>query len=142
MVNEICCKFWTGQCLVITVACNSTQRNNATSEDGNSIATYYVRHACSCSTLSLSLTLIPFLSLSLILFSKFNISNEQMFSMSKLSSHVIPIIYEYPGASLLTFRWAELICATEENQKHFLQMLKGLRQEGIQNVHFLSLIHI
>ena len=134
MVNEICCKFWTGQFLVITVARNSTQRNNATSEDGNSIATYYVRHTCSCSTLSH----FHSLPLSLIIFSKCNISNEQMFSMSKLSSHVIPIIYQYPGASLLTFRWAELICATEQNQKHFLQMLKGLRQEGIQNVHFLT----
>jgi len=85
-------------------------------------------HSRETQNILLSKKILTHLSLSLL----------QMLSMSKLSSHVHPIIYAYPGAKVFTYRWASYISATKNNQRYFLQMLKGLQREGIQNIHILT----
>ncbi|KAL7553515.1 hypothetical protein ACHAWF_017587 [Thalassiosira exigua] len=62
----------------------------------------------------------------------------QMLAMSKLTQHVYPVLFAWPGGQVPTYRHASFISASENNRKHFLKMLQGLQSEGIQNIHIIS----
>jgi len=62
----------------------------------------------------------------------------QMVAMTNLSQHVYPICFAYPGGQVPTYRHASFISATENNKRYFLQMLRGLQSEGIQNIHIVT----
>jgi len=62
----------------------------------------------------------------------------QMVAMTKLSRHVYPVLFSWPGGQVPTYRHASFASATEKNRRYFLQMLHGLKQEGIQNIHIVT----
>ena len=62
----------------------------------------------------------------------------QMVAMTNLTRHVYPILFSWPGGQVPTYRHASFASATENNRRYFLQMLRGLQQEGIQNIHIVS----
>ena len=62
----------------------------------------------------------------------------QMIAMTNLSKHVYPILFSWPGGQVPTYRKASAISASHNNRKYFLNMLRGLQQEGIQNIHILT----
>jgi len=62
----------------------------------------------------------------------------QMVAMTKLSQKVYPVLFDWPGAQVLTYRYASLISASENNRKYFLQMLQSLKAEGITNIHIVT----
>jgi len=62
----------------------------------------------------------------------------QMVAMTNLSRHVYPVIFSWPGGQIPSYRNASFISATEENRRYFLQMLRGLQQEGFQNIHIVT----
>ena len=62
----------------------------------------------------------------------------QMIAMTKLAHNVYPILYEWPAAKVLTYRLASLMSASLNNRKNFLQLIEGLRSEGITDIHFIT----
>jgi hypothetical protein len=62
----------------------------------------------------------------------------QMIAMTRLGETVIPILFAWPGAQVLTYRQASLISGSDNNKKNFLQMLQRLLDAGIQNVHIVT----
>ena len=62
----------------------------------------------------------------------------QLCAMTNLSQRVYPIIYQWPGGQVPTYRWAEHASATKDNRKGVFDLLCGLEAEGIQNVHFVT----
>lgn len=62
----------------------------------------------------------------------------QMVAMTNLSRHVYPVLFSWPGGQIPSYRHASFISATENNRGYFLQMLRGLQQEGIQNIHIVT----
>ncbi|KAL7541123.1 hypothetical protein ACHAXR_010666 [Thalassiosira sp. AJA248-18] len=62
----------------------------------------------------------------------------QMMAMTTLSKAVYPILFQFPGAQVLTYRKASQISASENNKKYFLQMLHSLKTEGFLNIHIVT----
>lgn len=62
----------------------------------------------------------------------------QMVAMTRMGRNVYPVLFAYPGGQVPTYRQASIISASENNRAYFLQMLRGLQSEGIQNIHIVS----
>ena len=62
----------------------------------------------------------------------------QLLAMTKISARVYPIVFEWPVAQVLTYRYASAIAATTRNKHFFLQLMRGLKAAGIDHVHFMS----
>lgn len=62
----------------------------------------------------------------------------QLLAMTKLSAHVYPIMFQWPVAQVLTYRYASAIAASERNRAFFLQLVRGLAASGIDHVHLMS----
>ena len=62
----------------------------------------------------------------------------QLMAMTQLSQRVYPVLFGWPGAQVLTYRYASLVSANENNRKYFLQMLRSLKAEGITNIHIVT----
>ncbi|EJK68914.1 hypothetical protein THAOC_09878 [Thalassiosira oceanica] len=62
----------------------------------------------------------------------------QMIAMTQLAQNVYPILYEWPAAQVLTYRLASLMSASMNNRKNFLQLIEGLRSEGITDIHIIT----
>ena len=55
-----------------------------------------------------------------------------------MPSHIHPLLYEFPGGGVLSYRYAASISASKNNRKNFLQMLQGLKRAGFRNVHIMT----
>mmetsp|Transcript_23782 Transcript_23782/g.35977 ORF Transcript_23782/g.35977 Transcript_23782/m.35977 type:complete len:884 (-) Transcript_23782:3-2654(-) len=62
----------------------------------------------------------------------------QFIAMTKLSEHIYPIIFGWPTASVITYRYACSAANDKRTVEHFLQLVEGLAASGIRRVHFLS----
>jgi len=62
----------------------------------------------------------------------------QFLAMTKLTRHIYPIMYAWPTATLLSYRNASTISATQKNKDKFYLMLRSLSKAGIRNVHLMS----
>merc|ERR1711862_255403 len=62
----------------------------------------------------------------------------QLLAMTNISQHVYPIIYQWPGGQVPTYRHASWISSSKQNKKNVLQLINGLKQQGIKNVHLMS----
>jgi len=62
----------------------------------------------------------------------------QLLAMTNVSQHVYPIIYQWPGGQVPTYRHATWASASKQNRKNVLQLIRGLQKEGIRDIHFMS----
>lgn len=62
----------------------------------------------------------------------------QFLAMTKVSDHVIPIVYAWPGGQALTYRYSAEMATSKRNKEMLHELLEGLAAEGIRQVHFLS----
>jgi hypothetical protein len=62
----------------------------------------------------------------------------QLISMTKLDSHVYPILFNWPCGQIWTYHSASRVSLSERNLSNFCQFLKGLQHAGVRNVHLMS----
>lgn len=62
----------------------------------------------------------------------------QLMAMTKLDAHVYPILYGWPCGQVLSYHSASRTSQNEQNRENFLQLMKGLQNAGITNVHLMS----
>lgn len=62
----------------------------------------------------------------------------QFLAMTKVSDHVIPIVFAWPGGQALTYRYSAEMATSKRNKELLHELLEGLAAEGIRHVHFLS----
>jgi len=62
----------------------------------------------------------------------------QMLAMTKLSQHVYPIVFVWPGSINLGYSYASKASASDINQESVLKLVSGLKESGITRVHFLT----
>lgn len=62
----------------------------------------------------------------------------QLMAMTKLDSHVYPILYGWPCGQVLSYHSASRTSQNEQNCKNFLQLMKSLQHSGITNIHVMS----
>jgi Alpha/beta hydrolase of unknown function (DUF900) len=62
----------------------------------------------------------------------------QLIAMTKLDSHVYPILYNWPCGQVLTYHSASRTSLGDRNLDNFCQFLKGLQHAGVRNVHLMS----
>lgn len=81
----------------------------------------------------------------LIFFPGFNSCMEKSFvtfgqflSMTKLSTAIYPIIFQWPGGQILSYHSASHAANNENNIRHLQTMLKSLNAAGIRRVHLMS----
>ena len=58
--------------------------------------------------------------------------------MTKLSRHVYPFVYQWPGSRNVGYAYASRISATDTNQQNMLKLVKGLEAAGVERIHFMS----
>ena len=62
----------------------------------------------------------------------------QFLCMTKLSRHVYPFVFVWPGSQSLGYLYASRIAATVVNHRNVLKLLRGLKASGINRVHFMT----
>ena len=62
----------------------------------------------------------------------------QFCAMSGLAAHVYPIIYAWPCSVVYNPRAASAAAATKKNRENVLELVKGLKAAGVDNIHFMS----
>mmetsp|Transcript_26973 Transcript_26973/g.40956 ORF Transcript_26973/g.40956 Transcript_26973/m.40956 type:complete len:854 (+) Transcript_26973:219-2780(+) len=62
----------------------------------------------------------------------------QFIASTKLSGRIYPVVFGWPTASVVTYRYAAAGANNTRNVAHFLQLMEGLAASGIKRVHFLS----
>jgi hypothetical protein len=62
----------------------------------------------------------------------------QLIAMTKLDSHVYPILFNWPCGQIWTYHSASRVSLSERNLANFCQFLKGLEHAGVRNVHLMS----
>jgi len=62
----------------------------------------------------------------------------QFLAMTKLSQHVYPFVFVWPGSKNVGFSLASKIAASDINQQNMLKLVKGLGAAGIDKVHFMT----
>ncbi|KAL3906635.1 MAG: hypothetical protein SGILL_009190 [Bacillariaceae sp.] len=62
----------------------------------------------------------------------------QLIAMTKLDSHVHPILFNWPAGQVLTYHSASRASFSEQNFEYFCQFFKGLQNAGVRNVHLMS----
>ena len=62
----------------------------------------------------------------------------QFLAMTKLSQHVYPIVFVWPGSKSVGYAYASKISATETNQLSMLKLVRGIKEAGINSVSFLT----
>ncbi|KAG7357072.1 alpha/beta fold family hydrolase [Nitzschia inconspicua] len=62
----------------------------------------------------------------------------QLIAMTKLDSHVHPILYNWPCGQVLTYHSASRASLSDRNLENFCKFLKGLQHAGVKNVHLMS----
>jgi esterase/lipase superfamily enzyme len=62
----------------------------------------------------------------------------QLIAMTKLDSHVYPILFNWPCGQILTYHSASRVSLADRNLHNFCQFLKGLQRAGVRNVHLMS----
>ena len=62
----------------------------------------------------------------------------QLMAMTKLDSHVYPILYGWPCGQVLSYHSASRTSQNEQNCKNFLQLMQSLQHSGITNIHLMS----
>jgi hypothetical protein len=62
----------------------------------------------------------------------------QLIAMTKMDSHVHPILFNWPAGQVLTYHSATRAALSEKNFQNFCQFFKGLQNAGVRNVHLMS----
>jgi hypothetical protein len=62
----------------------------------------------------------------------------QLLAMTKLDSRVYPFLFAWPAGQLLTYHSASRVSHSERNYRNFGELMKGLQNAGIRNVHLMS----
>ena len=62
----------------------------------------------------------------------------QFLAMTRLSAHVYPIVYVWPGSKNVGYAYASKISATQNNQVAMLKLIRGIKEAGINRVSFLT----
>lgn len=62
----------------------------------------------------------------------------QFCAMSGLAAHVYPIIFAWPCSVVYNPRAASAAAATKKNRENVLELVKGLKAAGVDNIHFMS----
>lgn len=62
----------------------------------------------------------------------------QFLAMTKLSHHVYPFVFVWPGSYNLGYSYASKASATEINQQNMLKLVKGIGAAGIHRIHFMT----
>jgi len=62
----------------------------------------------------------------------------QLMAMTKLDTHVYPILYAWPCGQVLSYHSASRTAHSEQNHTNFLQLCRGLQNAGFTNVHLMS----
>jgi len=62
----------------------------------------------------------------------------QFLAMTKLSEHVYPIVFQWPGSKNVGYSYASKISATDINQQSMLKLVKGLGAAGVKRIHFMT----
>jgi hypothetical protein len=62
----------------------------------------------------------------------------QFIAMTKLDSHVYPILFRWPSGQVVSYHSASRASHSNQNRQNFLHLLKGLQYAGIRNVHIVT----
>lgn len=62
----------------------------------------------------------------------------QFLAMTKLSGHVYPIVFAWPGSKNVGYKYASQISATKRNEENMLKLVTGLKEAGIDRINFLT----
>jgi hypothetical protein len=62
----------------------------------------------------------------------------QLLAMTKLDSHVYPILFNWPAGQVLTYHSASRAAHSARNYINFCDLLNGLRHKGFRNIHLMS----
>jgi hypothetical protein len=62
----------------------------------------------------------------------------QFLAMTNITEHVVPVLFDWPNGTVLTYRHASVMSHSDRNKENFLALMRGLAEAGIRHVHFLS----